>query len=569
MKQKHHHKKKTIAPASGRKFKTDYITTGWRPFAVIIIAVTLVFGRTIWFGYTYFDDDLIILKKIDSLSHLSGIIGAFKTLYFSIYYRPIVTISLVIDACISNINPCMYHLSNLVYHITAGCLTYILLLKLKSSRLTSLFGGILFVMHPLATQTVAWIPGRNDSLLALFILLSFLFLIDSVEKRNKLYYCLHILFFYIALFTKETALVFPIIALVYLSIISRVPLFSGKTVKYAAGWIPGIVLFYLLRGFAIIGLKINEGVISAPGILSNIPALIELIGKLLFPFRLSVYPTINIFSLAAGVFAIFLLLAFLVVRRKDINRLVVFSLIWIVLFNLPGLTVSIVDSHNRFSYLESRAYISIVGYFFLLAGIQSMMLNLSIKKLNYLLLPAAAFYLVISFNYCIAFENPLNHWEKAVEMSPNTSDTYFNLGVVLMDIYNDPVAAEINFKKACLLNESNSSYHNWLGIIYGQKNSLNNAENEFNAAIKYDSLNTDAYTNLGYLKYLNRNFSEAERCFKKAISVDSTLLSAYNKIIQLYCQKKDYNEAVKYVNVLQSKGLILDPALAEQIKSLK
>jgi tetratricopeptide (TPR) repeat protein len=552
---------------SKSEYLTEYLSASWHPYALIILLGVLVFGRTIWFNYTYFDDDLIILKKIDSLSNLSTIFQSFKTLYFSAYYRPFITISLIIDAQISNISPWMYHVSNLVYHLIAGCLTYYLLLKLNSSRLMALIAGIVFILHPLATQAVAWILGRNDSLVAIFILISFIFLINSVSYGKIYYYLLHVLFFFIALLTKETAVVSPVIALVYLTLIARYSLFSMKTIKYFLGWVFVLILWFLLRSAALNGLKLNEGIFSYKGIVSNFPALIELLGKLVFPVRLSVYPTINSISVILGTLAISALMISLFLWKKNINRLVVFSIIWIVLFNLPGMVVTIADNLNRFSYLESRAYISIIGFVILLAGMEEWITALSPQRLISIIISVTVIYSIIIFKYSSYYQTPLNHWNKAVEMSPGAADAWFNLALVSADIYNNIDMAEVNLKKAIALNYDNPSYHNWLGTIYGQKNLPSQAEYEFNISLKLDPDDPNTYFNLGYLNYLNKQFPAAEKYYMMSVKVDSSYSASYYQLITLYIQQMKYDDALKYAGALKARGFNLDPALLEQIHS--
>jgi protein O-mannosyl-transferase len=547
----------------------EYLSSSWRPYTLILIAGILVFGRTIWFGYTYFDDDLLIIKKIDSISHLSAVFKSFGTLYFGPYYRPVITISLITDALISNVNPWMYHVSNLIYHLAAGCLTFYMLSKLTASKTAALFAGIVFILHPLATQSVAWIPGRNDSLLTIFILLSFIFFIKSESRGKYYFFFLHLLFFYIALFTKETALIFPLIVLSYYYTIERAPLFSAKIIKYIIGWLPGILLWYLLRSSALSSVQLNADTFSPAGLFSNIYAMLETIGKLLFPVRLSVYPTIHPVSTALGIIAVTALIAFLIIWRKNINRIVIFSIMWIVLFSLPSLIVNIADSGNRFSYLECRGYILIAGFAILLAGIYQMNNIRPVKRTFAFIIPLILLYSILAITYSTSYQNPLSHWEKAVQMSPQTSDTYYNLGIVSFQLYNNPDMGEDNFKKAIALNSSNNLYHNWLGVVYGEKKMSSLAESEFFTAIKLNPADPSAYSNLGFLNYVNKNFAESEKYYKQAISADPDFTEAYYKLILLCTQQRRYAEALQYADLLKAKGVELEPALLKHLNSKK
>lgn len=566
-KQKNNNNKRKNQAESNFDKLIRYLSASWHPYALIILTGILVFGRTVWFNYTYFDDNLIILKNINSLTHISGILNSFSTLYFGPYYRPVITISLTLDAMVSGVSPWMYHLSNLIFHLTAGCLTYFLLVKLIKSKLPALMAGIVFILHPLAVQSVAWIPGRNDSLLAVFIIFSFIFFLYSLSSDKYYFYILHILFFYAALFTKESALIFPLIILSYYIFIEKASLFSAKTFKYAFGWTAGIILWYFLRSSALSAIKIDASTFSPDGFFSNFPAILEMFGKLIFPFRLSVYPTIHPVSIILGIIALLSLVIFLIAKRKSLNHILLFSLCWILLFSLPSLIVNIADSQNRFSYLESRGYITIAGFAIFLAIMFDQITVQSVKKKILIITPFILLYGTAAFIYSSSYRNPLAHWEKAVEMSPGVADTYYNLGIVSAQIYNNLEMSENNFKKAIELYGANPSYHNWLGVIYGEKKMPDSASNEFNTAITLNPKDPAPYSNLGFQNYLDGNYVIAEKYFQKSLSIDSTFSGAYYRLIDLYCIEKRYNDALKLVADLRTKGIKLNPNLEDQIRA--
>jgi 4-amino-4-deoxy-L-arabinose transferase-like glycosyltransferase len=121
------------------------------------------------------------------------------------------TISFIFDYQIGGASPFIYHFVNVLLHLLATCLLFIFLQKLDYRKELAFLFSFIFLIHPAMTQTVAWIPGRNDSLLAIFILASFIFFIKYLkEKSSNLFWSLF--FSGLAFFTKESAvLVVPII----------------------------------------------------------------------------------------------------------------------------------------------------------------------------------------------------------------------------------------------------------------------------------------------------------------------------------------------------------------------
>jgi tetratricopeptide (TPR) repeat protein len=196
--------------------------------------------------------------------------------------------------------------------------------------------------------------------------------------------------------------------------------------------------------------------------------------------------------------------------------------------------------------------------------------DLSKKKKG--VIAAAAVLLIYglsSFIYSSAYKSPIDHWQKAVEMSPQVPDTYYNLGIVSTQIYKDLEAGERNFIKAIELNGSNYSYHNWLGVIYGQKNMKEQALKEFNKAVALAPEEPAPYSNIGFLYFQSGNYAEAELNFKKSLSADPAFKKTYYRLVDLYCIEKKFDEALGFISDARAKGIQLAADLEEQIYKLK
>ena len=154
--------------------------TRWKPYFWIAVVGFLLYARTVLFKFVYLDDNSLILDNFFFIRRLSNIAAAFRNDVFisssfaDAYYRPLLTTSFILDAQLSGQSPVLYHLSNIIYHIIASMLVYKLFKTLKIKKDTSLILALVFVVHPVLTQAVAWIPGRNDSLLTIFFISSFL-----------------------------------------------------------------------------------------------------------------------------------------------------------------------------------------------------------------------------------------------------------------------------------------------------------------------------------------------------------------------------------------------------------
>mgnify|MGYP001281065611 CR=1 FL=1 len=539
--------------------KSNYWITSWRPYLIIVAVGLLVFGRTVFFGYTYFDDDNFILKNIDSISKPSTIISAFHNLYYGSYYRPLLTVSFVIDALVSGKAPWMYHLSNVVYHLVTGCLVLRLLLKLKFTELIALSMSLIFTIHPLVTQSVAWIPGRNESIHGIFVLLSLISYLNYRSSEQSKYLVSHFLFILLALLIKETALVIPLLIILYNILVERKWLVPIKPAIIIGGWIFVIAAWYIMREIAFSGTKVSTDIFLLSAFFSNLRVLLEAFGKIFIPIHLSPYPTFSFIPTIIGSVIVLFIFAYFLVRYKSINKLTIFAIGWIVLFILPTLFVQIFDTENRFNYLEYRFYLPTVGFSIFLASIFQYNLY-RFKWIWKILLPIVLFlYGVLTINYAGIFHNPISHWEHAIRMSPKSADVYFNMGIVNMEIAKDPERAKESYRQAIKLNEMNPKYHYNLGLIYLQQNLRGLAQGEFEQTIEIDSTNIIAQYNLANLYFLNNDLQKAERGWKKALNIDSNFVYAEMRLVEFYLKEGKNDQAIYYQDRLQRAGYQLQP----------
>ncbi|MHB9019846.1 MAG: hypothetical protein ACYC3G_03180, partial [Minisyncoccota bacterium] len=156
----------------------------WQIFVVLAIIVFSLYGQTVFFGFTYFDDNTLILNNFGFISNLSNFIETFKQDVFhtpgasAFYYRPFLTIYFMISALIGGQDPMAYHFLSVFVHLVSVFLLFVFLQKLEYGRSISFLASLFFAIHPILSQAVAWIPGSNDSLATVFVLLAFIFFIN-------------------------------------------------------------------------------------------------------------------------------------------------------------------------------------------------------------------------------------------------------------------------------------------------------------------------------------------------------------------------------------------------------
>lgn len=545
----------------------------WLPYLLIILIGFLLYFKTIFFDFTYLDDNVLILDNYRFLSNLSNIFQAFRqdvfyNPYSGAYYRPILTLSFMFDAQIGNTSLFAYHLTNIIIHLIASCLVFLLLIKLMYNRNLALFFSLIFTVHPVLTQAVAWVPGRNDSLLAVFVLVAFISFLNFLEKKMWKYYLWHLFFFALALFTKETAFMLAIICILYLQCIIKERLFSFNKKILSLGWFIIASFWFLLRQSALKNNPIELTVSDMSRALSiNLPVVIQFIGKVFLPLNLSVLPIIKDTTFIYGFISIILLMTALFLSKYKRYNFVVLGLSWFIFFLVPTLALhnpALALGHDY--HLEHRVYLPIIGFFIVLLEFDLLKnFNVRKKKLIILFMLLILIFSVITFMHSDNFKNRSVLWKNAVETSPHSPLAHRNLGAMY---YLDGLLdeAEREYKKSLELNSSEPQVHNNLGLIFMNKGMLKEAEEEYKKELAINPFYDDAHFNFGLLRYKQGKLKEAEGLWKKAIEINPDYINAHYNLAVYYYRKKDFAQARHYVKQLHEKGVRVNPNLLKALK---
>jgi hypothetical protein len=154
----------------------------WAAGAAIVITGLVAYGWSVSFDVTGIDDSNLFAYRQQWLQSWTSIPEAFHTGYWhnsgvfpdEDYYRPLVTLTFIADAIIGRGSLVVPHVTNVLIHCAVAFMLFVFLQQLGTPKRTALILALLFAAHPLASNAVSWIPGRNDSLCALFLLLSFI-----------------------------------------------------------------------------------------------------------------------------------------------------------------------------------------------------------------------------------------------------------------------------------------------------------------------------------------------------------------------------------------------------------
>jgi tetratricopeptide (TPR) repeat protein len=342
-------------------------TVGPRPFpaalsyGMVIVAAFVAFGSSLHFGVTAFDDDKILGIFSGGPHRLSDALlsNAFMERRGQDFYRPLQSLSFMADAAWSG-GPARYHLTNLLIHALTACCLLRLFVLLGFGRRRSLVAALLFAVHPMFAQAVAWIPGRGDLLLGLFGTLSFTALVHYRQTGRLRDGALATAALLPALLAKENAIVLPFLFIAYMALFDRKKAVQPRNLLLGASWIAVCLAYAALRREAMSGTPGGD-VFGLVPLLDNIRTLPETLTWFFFPFDIPVMPSFTAAPTVAGLAAALLIAAALVARGRPGRPLALFGTLWFVALLLPGMMYRQLLGAHAFTYLNHRSYLPMVG----------------------------------------------------------------------------------------------------------------------------------------------------------------------------------------------------------------
>jgi len=180
--------------------------------AGLLILVTLLAYLPATHGGYIWDDDVYVTGN-PLLTAPDGLRRIWFSLDSPSQYFPLVYTTFRIEHALWGLNPAGYHWVNILLHIANALLVWRLLARLKIPG--AWLAAIIFAVHPVHVESVAWITERKNVLMLFFFLLSLLSWVEFVEEpaektqRRWLFYALALLFHALALFAKTTACTLP------------------------------------------------------------------------------------------------------------------------------------------------------------------------------------------------------------------------------------------------------------------------------------------------------------------------------------------------------------------------
>ncbi len=461
----------------------------------LVLIPFLLYLRSLWYDFSPMDDQWLILKNVAFFEKWKNIKAVFSEPTSGLYYRPLLLLSFMIDLHIGHVSPMAYHFTNLLLHITCVVLLYKFLILSGTSKKIAFSGSVVFSIHPLMLHSVAWIPGRNDLLLCVFTLAAFICLIKYLHNRKTKYLCVHLLFFICALFTKENAIMLPLvfIAIYYFESHNK---FKGAALIAILWALLSISWIMLRKSIVTTPALFDKELIS--GTINSFNAFLVYIGKAIIPLQLSVFPTLNNSSLFPGIVALVILIV--VCYRIGIHNKKNAGLGVFIFFGILLMPVWFGANSSSGEHYEHRAYTSMVG---LILFVSALNFNANSKWFSYAFIGIMLFFGTLTLKRMSVYKTQLSFLDSGIASEPGYYLFYIQKGSYLYDKKEYALALPF-FNKGIELRPNIAEALNLRGKCYSILGNNKEAVKDFSKAIETSEFDPGMYLNrcISY-NYLN------------------------------------------------------------------
>ena len=534
-------------------------------FALLIFAI---YARSLSLGYTYLDDTVFMFDKGPENEHFSNIFYAFLEGTFGVkdvYYRPLFRITFILERQFLFLFPeenfadnaiRLAHFIEIILHIISVSLLFKLLQRFSFSKSSAFFWCSAFSVHPVLTMAVAWIPGRNDLMLSIFLISFFLYFFEYLETKKQKHLFWQFIFLMLALLTKESGVFIPFAAIFYLFLFNKKNLLSKNMLLIYTVWMVQLVCWFFLRQHIIdpkqVNQTFNETISTA---IERVPGLIQYIGKIFLPVNLTVYPTVADTSFLYGLIAIGVIIILISLNKNRTWKMILFGLGWFVLFIFPFFFV---PKRINDALYEHRLYIPMIGMILISKEAIPFITNLFSEVYKYLIGAFLILYSIMTINYMKYFNDEISYYTKAVKDSPSSAYATKMLGVRLVYKSKEEEAIPY-FIKAYELDSTQMYTRYFLAkLIYEKQGNYKEAKRLLQEEIKLSPTFTENYFELAFIAFKENDYNSMIFNLKKVVELQPADKMVNNNLLKAYLDIKNKNEAIKQIDYMRSKGIYSD-----------
>jgi Tfp pilus assembly protein PilF len=536
-------------------------------FCLLLVVVTLALYNPVnQHSFVNYDDDRYVIENShvrDGLS--SATISWAFTSTEQANWHPLTWLSHALDYQLFHLNPAGHHLTSLLIHVTNAVLLFLLLAYATGRAGPSLFVALLFALHPINVESVAWIAERKNVLSTFFFLATIGAYFWYAQKASWQRYLAVAVLFACGLMSKPMVVTLPFVLLLldYWPL-GRIDGFPRGVLQVMPRPLPGLIIEKLpLLALSAAGAIITMQAQKAGGAMRStvqfslgvrlenaVVAYAMYLWKTIWPSRLApLYPhpgnSLPAWKLATAMLVLTAITV--IVLRFRARRYLLTGWLWFLGTLVP--VIGLVQVGDQ-AMADRYAYVPLIGIFVMLAWGAADFADAHHIGLAPRLVPAALILLALS----VATYRQLGYWSNSFDLWTHalavTGDNFIaqdNLGGALL-LLGKPDEAYAHFQAASRINPRDPMSHSNLGTYLQQQGRLAEAVEQYDRAIHLTSdpgLLAATYANLGNACRKLGQDAQAQESYDQALRMNPGQFNAYLGLGQLQEKRNQLEDAIR------------------------
>ena len=515
-------------------------------YPLLLVVVFAVYVQVRTYSFVSFDDPIYVTENPQVRAGLTwdGVAQAFATFRDSNWF-PLTWLSHMLDYQLFGLDSGWHHLTNVCLHALSTVLLFAVLQRMTAARWRSALVAVVFALHPLHVESVAWVAERKDVLSALFWMLTLWAYAAYTSHPGRVRYILALFMFCLGLMAKPMLVTLPVV----LILLDLWPLRRGfrmlEKLPFFAASLASSIIAYVAhqRGGAVATLEV---VPLATRVENGAVSYAVYILKTLWPKRLAVFYPYPLQSLVMpAIFAAIALVATTVLTIRTFRQRPYLAVgwLWYIVTLLPVIGLIQTGSQAR---ADRYTYIPMIGLTIALVWGLSEALKPWPRIQVALAASVVAACFTLTWFQVQTWRDDISLYQHAISVVPDNYLARFNLAAVLeaqgrtddavallreavrVRPYYVPARAELGqllavqghsdealgeLQTAVKLRPDDALARFRLGSVLGSLGRAPEAEEEFAQAIRLQPDNADAHYNLALALAQQDRMQEATQEF--------------------------------------------------------
>lgn len=555
----------------------NFLSRRQTAIALLLLVTTAAFLPTLTAGYLVNWDDPEYLFSNPLVTN-----GGFWNLFASLHrglYKPLTLASFWLEYHIFGLHAWLSHGINLALHLLNCLLVFKFTEALTKDSIppgklpqwtVAFMTALLFGIHPMHAESVAWIAERKDVLYAFFFLLALLSYLKYRRGGGRRSYMTSCAMLLLSLLVKPMGITLPLLLLL-------VDYYQRRTFDRTA-WLDKIPYCALAGAFAALGLftTASHGMIFEfhnytrfDNFLIGCMGLFNYTWRFFLPLGLStLYPlpdktaggSLPMMFYFAPVLIIAIYGALFYLLRK--NRAVLFGAAFFLTAVLPGL--QFIPSSPTIGF-DHYTYISYIGPLLACALFAVGMIERGGRAAKATLAVLAVFLLFFftgTVRRALAWHDSITLWSDVLEKYPDTPRALINRAEAAVQMGFSGRQVHEDLDRAIRLDPRNDTAYYNRGVLLFRENNMTGAARDFDTALRLNRNNAAALIGRGSLSAMKRDYTSALLDFDKAHALEPQLTDALVNAGSVYLAMGEIRTAVERFETALSTNRDLDKALA-------